>query len=129
RVVRFRVLICPAVNARAGRRGRRPLQGLSGNAQRLRRAARAPPLDPARFYVKKRGKKLLSPAVREGGGGRAAGDFACSQYATPQTTIFFAARPQTGQVSPSCSCSKGMQRLETPASSFIFSSQASSPHH
>ena len=59
RVVRFRVLICPAVNARAGRRGRRPLQGLSGNAQRLRRAARAPPLDPARFFVKKRGKKLL----------------------------------------------------------------------
>ncbi len=38
RVVRFRVLICPAVNARAGRRGRRPLQGLSGNAQRLRAA-------------------------------------------------------------------------------------------
>lgn len=25
----------------------------------LRRAARAPPLDPARFFVKKRGKKLL----------------------------------------------------------------------
>ena len=28
RVVRFRVLICPAVNKRAERRGRRPLQGL-----------------------------------------------------------------------------------------------------
>ena len=26
----------------------------------LRRAARAPPLDPARFFVKKRGKKLLN---------------------------------------------------------------------
>ena len=43
--------------------------------------------------------------------------------------IFFAGRPQTGQTSPRYSCSKGMQRLETPASSFIFSSHYSSPHH
>ena len=39
----------------------------------LRRAARAPPLDPARFFVKKRGKKLLdanlhpTQAPRRGG--------------------------------------------------------------
>ena len=30
-----------------------------GAFRALRRAARAPPLDPARFFVKKRGKKLL----------------------------------------------------------------------
>ncbi len=30
-----------------------------GEFRALRRAARAPPLDPARFFVKKRGKKLL----------------------------------------------------------------------
>ena len=29
----------------------------------LRRAARAPPLDPARFFVKKRGKKLLDASL------------------------------------------------------------------
>ena len=29
----------------------------------LRRAARAPPLDPARFFVKKRGKKLLNASL------------------------------------------------------------------
>ena len=37
--------------------------------------------------------------------------------------------PQQTQVSDKCSCSKGMQRLERPASSFIFSSQARLPHH
>ena len=31
----------------------------TGEFRALRRAARAPPLDPARFFVKKRGKKLL----------------------------------------------------------------------
>ena len=31
-----------------------------GAFRALRRAARAPPLDPARFFVKKRGKKLLN---------------------------------------------------------------------
>ena len=29
----------------------------------LRRAARAPPLDPARFFVKKRGKKLFNASL------------------------------------------------------------------
>ena len=29
----------------------------------LRRAARAPPLDPARFFVKKRGKRLLNASL------------------------------------------------------------------
>ena len=32
----------------------------TGEFRALRRAARAPPLDPARFFVKKRGKKLLN---------------------------------------------------------------------
>ena len=31
----------------------------TGEFRALRRAAGAPPLDPARFFVKKRGKKLL----------------------------------------------------------------------
>ena len=31
-----------------------------GAFRALRRAARAPPLDPARFFVKKRGKTLLN---------------------------------------------------------------------
>ena len=35
----------------------------------------------------------------------------------------------THLTSLSCSCSKGIQRLESPASSFIFISQARSPHH
>ena len=37
--------------------------------------------------------------------------------------------PQQGQTSLRCSCSKGMQRLDRPTSSFIFISQARSPHH
>ena len=37
--------------------------------------------------------------------------------------------PQQTQVSDKCSCSKGIQREETPASSLSFSSQAWSPHH
>ena len=34
-----------------------------GAFRALRRAARAPPLDPARFFVKKRGKKLLNASL------------------------------------------------------------------
>ena len=34
-----------------------------GAFRALRRAARAPPLDPARFFVKKRGKKLLDASL------------------------------------------------------------------
>ena len=52
-----------------------------------------------------------------------------NQYALPQYTITLAGLPQQGHTSPICSCSKGMQRLDSPATSFIFSSQASSPHH
>ena len=52
-----------------------------------------------------------------------------NQYALPQYTITLAGLPQQGHTSPICSCSKGMQRLDRPATSFIFSSQASSPHH
>ena len=46
---------------RAARKGGTPsCASLAQGAFRaLRRAARAPPLDPARFFVKKRGKKLL----------------------------------------------------------------------
>ena len=36
---------------------------------------------------------------------------------------------QQAQVSPKCSCFRGIQREDIPAASFIFSSQASSPHH
>ena len=35
----------------------------TGVLRALRRAARAPPLDPARFFVKKRGKKLLNASL------------------------------------------------------------------
>ncbi len=41
----------------------------------------------------------------------------------------FAGFPQMGHTSPRCSWWKGMQREDIPATSFIFSSQASSPHH
>ena len=37
--------------------------------------------------------------------------------------------PQHTQVSPTDSCTRGMHREETPASSFIFSSHSRSPHH
>ena len=43
--------------------------------------------------------------------------------------IDLAGLPQTGQTSYSFSCSRGMQRLVTPASSFIRASQAGSSHH
>ena len=36
---------------------------------------------------------------------------------------------QQGHTSERCSCAKGMHRLESPAFSFIISSQARSPHH
>ena len=52
-----------------------------------------------------------------------------SQYALPHTTMAFAGLPQQGHTSERCSCAKGMHRLESPAFSFIISSQARSPHH
>ena len=51
------------------------------------------------------------------------------QYATPQKIIFPAGLPQQAQTSLSFSCSKGRQREDMPASSFIFCSHATSPHH
>ena len=47
----------------------------------------------------------------------------------PQTTMLLAGLPHTGQMSDRCSCSKGIQRLESPACSFMASSQATSPHN
>ena len=59
--------------AEAARKGGTPGEGsplkpllrfiYTGEFRALRRAARAPPLDPARFFVKKRGKKLLNASL------------------------------------------------------------------
>ena len=59
--------------AEAARKGGTPGEGSPFNPllrfasigafRALRRAARAPPLDPARFFVKKRGKKLLNASL------------------------------------------------------------------
>ena len=43
--------------------------------------------------------------------------------------MVLAGLPQQGHTSLRCSCSNGMQRLDRPTSSFIFISQARSPHH
>ena len=61
--------VAGAAGGRAARKGGTPGEGppvdpllrciSTGEFRALRRAARAPPLDPARFFVKKRGKKLL----------------------------------------------------------------------
>src|SRR5699024_9513002 len=65
--------IARAAGGGAARKGGTPGEGSpfdpllrffgTGAFRALRRAARAPPLDPARFFVKKRGKKLLNASL------------------------------------------------------------------
>ena len=65
--------VARAAGGRAARKGGTPGEGppfdpllrfiSTGEFRALRRAARAPPLDPARFFVKKRGKKLLDASL------------------------------------------------------------------
>ena len=62
--------VARAAGGRAARKGGTPGEGSpfdpllrffsTREFRALRRASRAPPLDPARFFVKKRGKKLLN---------------------------------------------------------------------
>ena len=72
-VHRRRYGVARAAGGGAARKGGTPGEGppfdpllrfvSTGEFRALRRAARAPPLDPARFFVKKRGKKLLNASL------------------------------------------------------------------